>query len=44
MAFKEQAKGLLQKFVTETADLGAVEKDVVLEGRVMSVLIAPKAE
>ena len=44
MAFKEQARGLLEKFLAETADLGMVEKGIMLEGRVMSVLVAPKAE
>lgn len=44
MAFREQAKGLLQKFIADTADLGTIEKDIMLEGRIMSVLIAPKGE
>jgi translation initiation factor IF-3 len=44
MAFREQAKGLLDKFIAETADLGMIEKDILLEGRIMSVLIAPKAD
>lgn len=44
MAFKEQAKGLLDKFVTELSDVGAIEKDVMMEGRIMSIVIAPKVE
>ncbi|MEI6438555.1 MAG: translation initiation factor IF-3 [Candidatus Omnitrophota bacterium] len=43
MAFKEQAKALLTKFVAETADIAQLEKDVILEGRIMSIIIAPKA-
>ena len=43
MAFREKAKGLLDKFVVETTDIGQVEKDVMLEGRIMSIVIAPKA-
>ena len=44
MAFKEQAKGLLKKFIEETADIAQLEKDVILEGRIMSIVIAPKAD
>ena len=44
MAFRDHAKGLLEKFKAETADLGTIEKDILLEGRIMSVLIAPKGE
>lgn len=44
MAFREKAKGLLDKFIAETADLGQIEKGVMMEGRVMSVMIAPKAD
>lgn len=44
MAFREKARGLLQRFITETADLAQVEKDILMEGRVMSVLISPKAD
>jgi translation initiation factor IF-3 len=44
MAFKEQAKGLLDKFVADTAQIAQVEKGVIMEGRVMSIVIAPKAD
>jgi translation initiation factor IF-3 len=44
MAFREHAKGLLNKFIAETADLSMIEKDIMLEGRVMSVLLTPKAD
>ena len=44
MAFKDQAKILLDRFVTDTAEVAQVEKDVMMEGRVMSIVIAPKSE
>ena len=44
MAFKDQAKKLLDRFVVDTAALAQVEKDVMMEGRVMSIVIAPKAD
>ena len=44
MAFREKAKGLLDKFVAETSDIAQVEKDVLLEGRIMSIVIAPRTE
>ncbi len=44
MAFRDKARGLLERFMNETADLGQIEKNIMMEGRVMSVLIAPKAD
>jgi translation initiation factor IF-3 len=44
MAFKDQAKKLLDRFVVDTAAIAQVEKDVMMEGRVMSIVIAPKAD
>ena len=44
MAFKDQAKKLLDRFVVDTAELAQIEKDVMMEGRVMSIVIAPKAD
>lgn len=44
MAFKDQAKTLLDRFVKDTAEVAQVEKDVMMEGRVMSIVIAPKSE
>jgi translation initiation factor IF-3 len=44
MAFKDQAKKLLDRFVIDTAAIAQVEKDVMMEGRVMSIVIAPKAD
>ena len=43
MAFRDKAKGLLDKFVVEMADIGQIEKGLMMEGRVMSIVIAPKA-
>ncbi len=44
MAFKDQARKLLDRFVVDTADIAQVEKGVMMEGRVMSIVIAPKAD
>ena len=44
MAFRDKARGLLDKFIVATADIGQVEKNIMMEGRVMSVLISPKAD
>ena len=44
MAFKDHAKVLLDRFVADTAHVAQVEKDVMMEGRVMSIVISPKAE
>lgn len=43
MAFRDKAKGLLDKFIVETTDVGQAENTVIMEGRVMSIVIAPKA-
>lgn len=44
MAFREKARTLLDKFVVSTADIAQVETGVTMEGRIMSIIIAPKAE
>ncbi len=44
MAFREKAKTLLDRFVTDTAEVAQIEKDVMMEGKVMSIVIAPKAD
>ncbi len=44
MAFRDHAKTLLDRFVKDTADIAQVEKDVMMEGRIMSIVIAPKAD
>jgi len=44
MAFREKARTLHDKFVVSTADIAQVETGVTMEGRIMSIIIAPKAE
>lgn len=44
MAFKDTAQSLLARFITETEDLAQMEKDVTTEGRIMSIVLAPKSE
>ena len=43
MAFKEQGKEVLQKFIKDTTEHAQVEKDLDMQGRVMSVVLAPKS-
>ena len=44
MAFKEQGKQILQRFVEELSGVAQVEKDPSMEGRVMSVVLSPKSD
>lgn len=44
MAFRDQARTLLDKFIEGTADIAQVETGVTMEGRIMSIVVAPKAE
>lgn len=44
MAFKEQGKQILQRFVEELSEIAQVEKDPSMEGRVMSVVLSPKSD
>lgn len=44
MAFREQGRQILQRFVEELADVAQVEKDASMEGRVMSIVLAPRSE
>jgi len=44
MAFREQGRALLSRFVNDSAEHAQVEKDVFMEGRVMSVVLTPKGE
>lgn len=44
MAFREQGRKLLQRFVSDATEVGQVEKDVFQEGRIMSVVISPRSE
>lgn len=44
MAFKDQGRAVLERFVTDIAEFGQVEKMPMMEGRIMSVIVAPKAD
>lgn len=44
MAFRDKGRKILQNFIVDIEEYGQVEKDIQQEGRVMSVMIAPKAE
>ena len=44
MAFRDQARGLLERFMTDTAEVSQIEKGITMEGRIMSVVLAPKAD
>lgn len=44
MSFRDKGKTVLERFVTDTAEVASVEKDVYMEGRVMSVVLSPKVE
>ena len=43
MAFKEQGRQVLEHFIADMAEIGQVEKNPSMEGRIMSVIIAPKS-
>lgn len=43
MAFKDQGKQLLGRFLTDLVDHGQLEKDLGIEGRVMAVVLAPRS-
>jgi len=43
MAFKNQGREVLDRFVTDLVEHGQLEKDLGVEGRVMSIVIAPKS-
>ena len=43
MAFKEQGQQVLDKFVKDIGNRGTIEKAPAMEGRIMSVVIAPKS-
>ena len=43
-SFKEQGRRILDKFINDLAVHGQVEKDPMMEGRIMSVVISPKSE
>lgn len=44
MSFRDKGKAVLDRFVTDTGEFATVEKDVFMEGRVMSIVLSPKAE
>ena len=44
MSFKELSRQVLERFIRDISDYGQVEKSPMMEGRVMSVVIAPKIE
>ena len=44
LAFKEQGKRLIERFVVDLNPHAQVEKDPMMEGRVMSVVFSPKSD
>ena len=44
MAFREQGKQILDRFVMDIAEVGQIEKPPSMEGRIMSVIVAPRPE
>jgi translation initiation factor IF-3 len=44
MSFRDKGKILLDRFVADTTEIAQVEKDPFMEGRVMSIVLAPKAD
>lgn len=44
MAFRDKGKVVLERFVADTLKIAQVEKDVFMEGRVMSVVLSPKSD
>lgn len=44
MAFREAGKKLLERFVSDIAEVGQAESSPSMEGRIMSVMVVPKAE
>ena len=43
-AFREKWKALLNRVITDTAPYAQIEKDPLTEGRIVSIVLAPKAE
>ena len=44
MAFRDQGQKLLDRFVIDLTKYGQAEKPPLLEGRIMTVLLAPRAD
>lgn len=43
MAFKDQGRRIIDKFVTDLIPHGQIEREPDMQGRIMSVVIAPKS-
>ena len=44
MSFKDQGKRIIQRFMTDLATHSQMEKEPMMEGRIMSVVFAPKSD
>ena len=44
MSFRDQWKGVLDKVIAQTAEFAIIEKQPLAEGRVVSMVLAPKSE
>ena len=44
MSFKDQGEKIIARIIQDLATAGTVEKSPMLEGRIMTVVIAPKAD
>ncbi len=44
MSFKDQWKAVLEKIITKTAEHAVIEKEPLAEGRIVSLVLAPKAD
>ena len=44
MMYKDQGRKILERMTSDLATYGQAESSLILEGRVMSILIAPRAE
>ena len=44
MAFKEQSRHILERFIADIGAHGQLEKNPLMEGRVMSIVIAPRSD
>ncbi len=44
MAFRDQGEALIKRFIQDTAEVGVPEKNPMMEGRMLSVVLAPKAD
>ena len=44
MSFRDQWKAVLEKVITKTAEHAIIEKEPLAEGRIVSMVLAPKSE